>query len=154
VAKLPCANLAASVASPPTSAVVRVVVALGLEDLVALDRAELADRAVDRADQVGLRERARAGLQRPREELVEALVVLDVRLERLAHVHAVLRHEAPDDPRRDSAPLLARDPAGEIGQGLFGEQVLGQYCGAVGHVGRAWNAGSEGHSIKRFPRQA
>jgi hypothetical protein len=37
----------------------RIVVALGLENLVALDGAELADRAVDRADEVGVGQRPR-----------------------------------------------------------------------------------------------
>ena len=52
--------------------------ALGLDDLVVLDAAELADRAVDRADQVGVGERSRAFLQRAREEVVEARVGGDV----------------------------------------------------------------------------
>jgi hypothetical protein len=47
-------------------------VALGLEDLVALDAAELADRAVDRADVVGVGQRAGARLERAGEEFVEA----------------------------------------------------------------------------------
>ena len=54
VAKWPPWKCAASAASPPTSAVARVVVALGLEDALAVDGAELADRAVHRAHQVGL----------------------------------------------------------------------------------------------------
>jgi hypothetical protein len=37
----------------------RVAVALGLEDLVAVDGAELADRAVDRADEIRCRQRPR-----------------------------------------------------------------------------------------------
>jgi hypothetical protein len=53
VAKLPSSNRLASSASPPTSAVARIVVALGLEDLVALDGAELADRAIHRTDEIG-----------------------------------------------------------------------------------------------------
>jgi hypothetical protein len=40
-----------------------VAVALGLEDLVALDAAELADGAVHRADEVGVGQRAGAGLR-------------------------------------------------------------------------------------------
>ena len=56
----------------------RIAVALGLQDLVVLDAAELADRAVDRADQVGVGERPRAFLQRAGEEVVEAAVRGDV----------------------------------------------------------------------------
>jgi hypothetical protein len=36
-------------------------VSLGLEDLVALDGAELADRAVDRADEIGVGQRPAPG---------------------------------------------------------------------------------------------
>ena len=50
----------------------RIAMALGLQDLVVLDAAELADRSVDRADQVGVGERPRAFLQRAGEEVVEA----------------------------------------------------------------------------------
>ena len=77
-----------------------VVVALGLEDLVAADAAELADRAVHRAHQVGLRQRPHAGLQRAREEVVEALVGSDVGFGGLGHVHAVAADEPADQPRR------------------------------------------------------
>jgi hypothetical protein len=73
----------------------RVAVALGLQDLVVLDATELADRAVDGADQVGIGERPRAVLQRAGEELVEAAVRGDVADRRLAHVDAVLADEPP-----------------------------------------------------------
>lgn len=51
-----------------------VEVALGLEDLVAFDRTELADRAVDRAQVVGLGEGPYAFAQRAGEELIEGRV--------------------------------------------------------------------------------
>ena len=47
-------------------------------DAVALDCAELAHRAVDRAHQLGRGERARAFLQRTREELVENLQAFEM----------------------------------------------------------------------------
>jgi hypothetical protein len=53
-----------------------VVVALGLEDLVALDGAELADGAVHRADQSGCGQRPRAGRSGAGEEVVEAGVAV------------------------------------------------------------------------------
>ena len=37
--------------------------ALGLEDLVTLDATELADRAIDRTDEVGISERTGAGFE-------------------------------------------------------------------------------------------
>jgi hypothetical protein len=55
-----------------------VAVALGLEDLVAVDGAELADRAVHRAEQVGVGQRPRTGFSGAREEVVEAGVGRDV----------------------------------------------------------------------------
>jgi hypothetical protein len=47
-------------------------VALGLEDLVALDAAELADGAIHRAEVVGAGQRPGARLERAGEEFVEA----------------------------------------------------------------------------------
>jgi hypothetical protein len=51
------------------------LVALGLEDLVVVDGAELADAAVDRADEIGVGQRTGVRAQRAREELVEAGVM-------------------------------------------------------------------------------
>ena len=62
MAKLPCSKLRGQRGVAADQRGGRVAVALGLEDLVALDRAELADRAVDRADQVGVGQRPRAWL--------------------------------------------------------------------------------------------
>jgi hypothetical protein len=111
----------------------RVVVALGLEDLVALYRAELTDRAIHRADQLGVRDRPRTGLQRACEELVEARVVRDVGGGRLGHVHAVLADEPADQRRRARAAAAARHHAGERGQCFLRQQVLRQDVETVGH---------------------
>ena len=111
----------------------RVAVALGLEDLVLLDPAELADRAVDRADQVGVGERPRAFAQGAGEEVVEAGVGGDLRLGRLAHVDAVLAHEPAHQLGRRRAALARGDPAGEGGQAALGQQVLRQDLAAIGH---------------------
>jgi hypothetical protein len=56
------------------------LVALGLENLVVLDGAELADAAVDRADVVGVGQRAGIRAQGAGEEFVEGLVAGDVRI--------------------------------------------------------------------------
>jgi hypothetical protein len=72
-------------------------VALGLENLVAGDRAELADRAIDRADEIGFGLWPGAFLERPREEFVEALVAGDVRIGRLGHIDVVTADEPADD---------------------------------------------------------
>jgi hypothetical protein len=53
VAKLPFGELRRQFAVATDQRGRRIAVALGLEDLVALDGAELADRPVDRADEVG-----------------------------------------------------------------------------------------------------
>jgi hypothetical protein len=111
----------------------RVAVALGLQDLVVLDAAELADRAVDRAYEVGIGERPRAFLQRTREEFVEAAIRSDVADGRLAHVDAVLAHEPSHQARRRRAALARRDVAGERRQAALGHHVLRQDLAAIGH---------------------
>ena len=52
--------------------------------------------------------------------------------------------------RRDGAALLARDPAGEGGQRLLGQQVLRQDGEAIGQKGDSRKM--EGDSIERFVR--
>ena len=70
------------------------------------------------------RERARAGLQRAREELVEARVVGDVGVGRFAHVDTVLAHEPADQPCGARAAAARRDEAGEMRQRPLGQRVL------------------------------
>ncbi len=111
----------------------RVAVALGLENLVAVDGTELADGAIDRADEVGIGLRPGAILERPREEFVEALVAGDVRIGCLGHIDVVTTDEPADDAGCQSAGLFRRQLAGEDGQRLFRDQVLGQDGKAVGH---------------------
>jgi hypothetical protein len=109
-------------------------VALGLEDLVAADAPELADRAVHRAYQIGLGQRPRSGLERAREELVEAAVGGDVAVGRLGHVDAVAADEPADQPRGGCAALRPGHPAGQARDRALGQQVLGPYGQAViGH---------------------
>ena len=102
-----------------------VAVALGLEDLIALDGTELADGAVHRAQQVGTgRERARAADQRAREEFVEAAVGRGVGLHRFEQVDAVVTREPLDDGCRGRPTLGARERAHQVRQCLLGQQVL------------------------------
>lgn len=112
----------------------RVAVPLGLEDLVAFDRAELADRAVDRTEEVGIAERPGAFAQRTGEEFVETAVGGDVGICRFVHVHAVAPDEPADEARCQRAGLGAGELAGEGGEGLFRQQVLGKNGEAIGHL--------------------
>ncbi|MCY1544485.1 hypothetical protein D9M68_803750 [compost metagenome] len=101
-----------------------VTVALGLEDLVFFDGAELADGTVHRADKGRAREWSCAGLERPGEKFVEGGVTAWVRVRRLGHVDAVTADEPGDHPARPPGRLRSGAPAGEHGQCPFGQQVL------------------------------
>ena len=104
----------------------RKFVALGLENLVVLDGAELADAAVNRADERGVGQRPGVRAQGTGEELVEARVAGDVRIQGLAHVDVVTAHEPAYQASRHGAALGAGHAAGEVGQRSLGKQVLGQ----------------------------
>nr|GEU28208.1 urease accessory protein G [Tanacetum cinerariifolium] len=110
-------------------------VALGLENLVVFDGAELADAAVDRADDIGVGQRPGVRAQRAREKFVEAGVAGDVGIERLAHVDVVAAHEPADQAGRHGAAPGAGHAAGKVGQRSLGKQVLRQDGKAVGHDG-------------------
>ena len=113
-----------------------VVVALGLEDLLAFDGAELADRAIDRADPITWRQRPRARLQGAGEEVIEAGVLRDVGLGSLAHVDAVPGDEAADDARGVGAAAPVGHHAGKRRHGLLGHQVLRRHRKALGQQRR------------------
>ncbi len=85
-----------------------VVAALGLQQPIAIDRARLADRAVHRAgDCARIRgDGARIGLERAREELIEAAVAQRVGLRRLGHVDACTASR-----NRESARFLSHGAA-------------------------------------------
>ena len=119
------------------------VVALGLEDLVLVDAAELADAAIDGADVVGLRQRTGIGAQCAREKVVEARVVRDVRVQRLIHVDVVAADEPADQTRGHGAAFGASDAAGKIGQRSFWEQILRQDGKTVRHDGKPLTGGWE-----------
>ena len=111
----------------------RKAVAFGLEDLVVLDRAELADRAIDRANQLGIGQRSRTGLEGSGKEVVEGGVTGDVGIERLAHVDLVFGNKAANNFGGDPAALAPRHITGKCGERLLGNQVLRQNGGAVRH---------------------
>ena len=77
----------------------------GLEDLITLYRAELADGAVHRAHPIGLGQWARTGFERTGEKLVEAGVAGRIGVGRLGHVDVVLADEPGDQLRGEIAPL-------------------------------------------------
>lgn len=113
-----------------------VVVALGLKNLVACvagDGAQLADGPIDGADPVGIGQGAHAGAQGPGEELVEAFVRGGVGLQRFAHVDVVALDEPADDGGGGGPAFQAGKATHQAGQGLLGQQVLGQDGKAVGH---------------------
>ena len=112
-----------------------VVVALGLEDLVPLDGAELAHCAIYGADQVGCGQWAGAVAQGTGEEFVEGGVGRGVGVGGFAHVHAVARDEAADHGGGPTPSAQAGQPAHEGGEGLLGQEVLRENGEAVGHSG-------------------
>ena len=108
-----------------------VAVRLGLENLVTLDRAQLADRAVDRAHVIGLGQRPNAGLERAGEEIVEAGVGRRVGFGRVRHVDAVALDELADDVARQRLFLRRGHDAPDRGHPFFRHQVLRQYGKAI-----------------------
>ena len=104
-----------------------------------VDRAELADGAIDRADEVGVGQRPHAGPQGAGEEVVEAAIAADVGLFSLAHVDAVFLYEPPDQPGGERSPLRAGNPARKLGKGSFGQQVLDKDGKALGHGGSGYS---------------
>ncbi len=120
----------------------------GLEDLVGLDGAELADGAIDRAHQAGLGQGAGTGLQGAGEEFVEGGVAGRVGVGRLLHVHAI----APNEPFNEAC---GEGPAANIGgmasrgrQGHLGQHILRSYEQALRH---RHPTGRNGKTAKEAP---
>ncbi len=89
-----------------------------------VDGADLADRAIDRADEIGFGDRACSRLQRTREELVEGSITRDVGILGFAHVDAVFAHEQADHARRRRSCLGPGNASGKGGQCLLRQQIL------------------------------
>jgi hypothetical protein len=128
-----------------------VVVALGLEDAVPVDVPELADGAIHRADEVGSGQGPGAGLEGAGEEIVETGVARDVRIGRFGHVDPVAPHEPADHRGSEPPGLRTGQRAGQHGDGLLGDQVLGKNGKAIGHGGFL---GSEGPDYSGWGQDA
>ena len=111
----------------------RVVVPLGLHQPLTIQRADLADGAIDRTQPPRVGQRAGTGLQRAGEERIEARVLRDVGLGRLGHVHAIAADEPADQPRRPLAGFGTGNAPSQRSEGLLGQQVLRQHRQAIGH---------------------
>ena len=101
--------------------------------MMAINGAELADRAVDRADEIGNREWAQTCFEGSGEEVVEALVASNVRICGFAHVDGVFANEPADEPRCHRTPMRSGDATGQSGEALLGQDVLEQDRKAIGH---------------------
>jgi|LULO01.1.fsa_nt_gb hypothetical protein len=100
--------------------------ALRLKDLVILDIAQPADRAIDRRHEGRIGQGAGAGLKGAREEVVEGLIAREIGILGFAHIHAVSGDEPADQrSRRPTAPRIRNAPR-KPGQPLFGKEMLGQ----------------------------
>jgi hypothetical protein len=130
-----------------------VAMALGLKDLIALDGAELADRAVNRADPVGLGQGPCVGPERAREKLVEAGVAPDVRLGSLGHIDTIATHKPGNQRGGAIAAAAIGHATGKTGQGLLGQQVLDQDAQTFRH-GTPEGSADAGRQSARFYRSA
>ena len=106
---------------------------LGLQDMVIVDRAELADGTVHRRDEIGIGQRPRARFQRAAEKIVERGVAGNVRVFGLAHVDAVFSDEPADQPGRRPPPTRPGNAPGKTGQPAFGQEILRQDRQAIEH---------------------
>ncbi len=102
------------------------MVALGLEQVAAAQRAQLADGAVRRAGQhpLAVGDGAGAVFQRAGEEGVEIFEAVRVFDFRFAEVHPEVLDEAVDEGGFDPGNLAARHPAHQAGQEVLGDDVL------------------------------
>ena len=106
---------------------------LRLQDMMVVDRAELADGTVHRRDEIGIGQRPYARFQRPPEKVVERGVAGDVRVFGLAHVDTVFPDEPADQPGRRPSSVRPRDATGKLGEPTFGQKVLRQDRQATEH---------------------
>ncbi|MNY28076.1 hypothetical protein D3C86_1620290 [compost metagenome] len=122
----------------------RIMVALGLKDLVTGNGAQLAHGTVYRAHPGRLGQRARIGTQAAREERVERVIAGRIRILGLGHVDVVMRDEAFDHPGGQPARPGACQTAHEGGERLLGQQILGKHGKAIRHW---FPGGSEGNAF-------
>ena len=98
--------------------------ALGLENLVAFNCAELTDGTIHWAEKIRSGRQADTIAQGAGEELVEALVTGRIGVGRFCHVDVVTGNKAADQGSGQAAQFSAGKLAGELGQKLLGEQIL------------------------------
>ncbi|MNC35413.1 hypothetical protein D3C75_838980 [compost metagenome] len=100
--------------------------AFGLENATVLDRAQLADRTVGRAEDCtrGLVERTCTGFQGAGEEGVEMLVSGDVLDQGLGHIDLVALGEPASEGILEPAHAAFGNAAGQARQQVMRQQVL------------------------------
>ena len=110
-----------------------VLMAFGLENLLALNTAKLADGTIHRANQVSLGQRAGTVFEGSSEEVVEAGVAGHIRIGSLGHVDLVAPHKPFDQPGRQAPATGLRNLPRQSGERLLGQQILRQHGKAVKH---------------------
>ena len=112
-----------------------VLVPLGLEDAAGVDVPQLADGAIDGADERGIGQGAGAVAQGAGEEVVEGAVGGRIGVGCLLHGHTVVVDEAADGPLGECTTFAVCPGAGQTGQGLFGQQFLADQVQGHGRAG-------------------
>ena len=100
-------------------------VALSLEQLVFVDRAKLANGAIDRANEIGPRQWACAFFQSPGKKFIKTGVAGDIGVRRLHHVDVVLANKPADQRCGARTSSSASHHAAKHGKCPFGQEVLG-----------------------------
>ena len=102
----------------------RILVALCLKNLIALDRTKLTDSAINRANVIRLCEWADACAQGACEKIIKASVAADVRISRFSHVDAIAADEPADQTCRQAPSPGARDFSADCRKRLLRQQIL------------------------------
>ena len=116
--------------------------AFGLQQPLAVDGAEFADRAVGGAEHGAclISQRPRPRFQLAGEKLVEIAVARRVGIKRLAHVHAIAADEQAD--QRLGEDFASRQGARGLGQQPLWQQILQQHE-------QAWHGGINSQPVCR-----
>ena len=131
--KVTVLELCSQLGVPPEQGLGTVVVALGLEYLPIFNRPELADGAIHRANPWRFGQRTGALAQGAGEEIVEAGIGRRVGFGGFAHVNAVALNETLDENGSPCPSVQPGHAAHEVGQGLFGQEVLRKNSEAIRH---------------------
>ena len=129
------AELRSKVSVTPDQRLCAEAMAFGLKDLSILDRAELADPAIDRTD-IGRRcQGSGIWTQGTGKEVVETGIACRIGHLRFSQIDAETPYERPDHQGRDFAQARTGDAPDQFGQGPFGEQVLDESAQSIDHAG-------------------